>query len=64
MSRMLEGHLPTVPVLSDVESLDGKPWLGAIDGITAGFPCQATLWWFDAIINFNSLLSQTCLFCQ
>ena len=41
MSRMLEDHLPTVPVLEDVESVDGTKWVGQIDGILAGFPCQA-----------------------
>ena len=43
MHRMLEGHLPNVPIFDDVESFKGTPWIGEIDGITAGFPCQVLL---------------------
>lgn len=41
MERMLEGHLPNVPIVDNVEDVVGKNWLGEIDGVCAGFPCQA-----------------------
>ncbi|MDH5639644.1 MAG: DNA cytosine methyltransferase, partial [Nitrospira sp.] len=28
------------PIWSDVETFNGKPWRGAVDIVSAGFPCQ------------------------
>ena len=43
MNRMLEGNLPSVPIFDDIAQFNGVPWIGMIDGITAGFPCQVLL---------------------
>ena len=40
LSRIADGRLCNAPIWDDVTTLDGKPWRGNIDIITAGFPCQ------------------------
>jgi DNA (cytosine-5)-methyltransferase 1 len=39
-ARMRDGHLDQAPVWSDLRTLDGRPWRGVVDCITAGIPCQ------------------------
>ena len=39
-ARMSDGSLDTAPICSDITKLDGRPWGGAVDCITGGFPCQ------------------------
>ena len=34
------GRLSNAPIFNDVKKVDGREWLGRIDLITAGFPCQ------------------------
>jgi DNA (cytosine-5)-methyltransferase 1 len=40
LARQREGHLESFPIWDDVTTFDGKPWAGAIDVISGGFPCQ------------------------
>ena len=40
VARMEESTLARAPIWDDLESFDGHPWRGAVDLITAGFPCQ------------------------
>lgn len=40
LSRMADGSLANAPIWDDVETLDGRPFRGEVDIITAGFPCQ------------------------
>lgn len=39
-ARMEEGHLDSAPIWTDLRTFDGRPWRGAVDIVTAGFPCQ------------------------
>ena len=39
-SLMQAGKLDAAPIWSDLTTFDGKPWCGAVDILTAGFPCQ------------------------
>ena len=39
-ARMAEGALPTVPVHKDVQALDPTEYIGEVDIVTGGFPCQ------------------------
>lgn len=39
-SLMQAGKLDAAPIWSDLVTFDGKPWRGAVDILTAGFPCQ------------------------
>jgi len=39
-ARCEEGSLDSAPVWSDLTTFDAGAWLGAVDGIAAGFPCQ------------------------
>jgi DNA (cytosine-5)-methyltransferase 1 len=38
--RQLDGCLPSFPIWSDIRTFDGRPWRGAVDVISGGFPCQ------------------------
>jgi DNA (cytosine-5)-methyltransferase 1 len=38
--KVLRKHWPNVPIHSDVRSLDGKQYRGAVDVVCGGFPCQ------------------------
>lgn len=40
VARMEEKDLDSGPIWDDVKTFDGRPWLGAVDCITAGYPCQ------------------------
>lgn len=40
LARQRDGVLPEFPIWDDVRSFDGKPWRGAVDVISGGFPCQ------------------------
>ncbi|AVW90676.1 DNA cytosine methyltransferase [Celeribacter baekdonensis] len=40
VARMEETALDPAPVWDDVASFDGRPWRGAVDIVTAGYPCQ------------------------
>lgn len=40
VARMEEAALVPAPVWSDLTTFDGRPWRGAVDLVTAGFPCQ------------------------
>ena len=40
VARMEEKALDPAPVWDDVASFDGRPWRGAVDIVTAGYPCQ------------------------
>lgn len=39
-ARQNDGLLPAFPIWDDVRTFDGKPWRGAIDVVSGGFPCQ------------------------
>ncbi len=39
-TRIKEGFLDDAPIWTNLETFDGKPWRGAVDCISAGFPCQ------------------------
>ncbi|MBM3299661.1 MAG: DNA cytosine methyltransferase [Deltaproteobacteria bacterium] len=39
-ARMRDGLLPDAPIWSHVETWDSSPWIGNIEIISAGFPCQ------------------------
>ena len=38
--RVIKKHWPGVPIHDDIKTLNAKPWRGAIDLVTGGFPCQ------------------------
>ncbi|HSG29765.1 MAG TPA: DNA cytosine methyltransferase, partial [Candidatus Krumholzibacterium sp.] len=40
VDRMAEKVLAPAPIWDDLQSFEGEPWYGAVDLITAGFPCQ------------------------
>ncbi|WP_457645208.1 DNA cytosine methyltransferase [Profundibacter sp.] len=40
VARMEDAALDTAPVWDDVGSFDGRPWRGAVDILTGGYPCQ------------------------
>ncbi|PLL13962.1 DNA cytosine methyltransferase [Tabrizicola sp. TH137] len=40
VARMEDAALDPAPVWDDVATFDGRPWRGAVDIITAGYPCQ------------------------
>ncbi len=39
-ARMQDGALDAAPVWSDILTFDAGAWLGAVDCVVAGFPCQ------------------------
>ena len=39
-ARQNDGLLPPFPIWSDVRTFDGRPWRGAVDVVSGGFPCQ------------------------
>jgi DNA (cytosine-5)-methyltransferase 1 len=40
VTRMCDGSLDDAPIWDDVGTFDGRPWRGAVDIVTAGYPCQ------------------------
>lgn len=40
VARMGEARLDQAPIWDDLATFDGSPWRGAVDLITAGYPCQ------------------------
>ena len=38
--RQNDGILPAFPIWDDVRTFDGRPWRGAVDVVSGGFPCQ------------------------
>lgn len=40
LARQRDGILPRFPIWDDVKTFDGRPWNGAIDVVSGGFPCQ------------------------
>ncbi|WP_084794816.1 DNA cytosine methyltransferase [Pseudoponticoccus marisrubri] len=40
VARMEDAALDPAPVWDDVATFDGRPWCGAVDIVTAGYPCQ------------------------
>jgi DNA (cytosine-5)-methyltransferase 1 len=40
VARMEDTSLDCAPVWDDVATFDGRPWRGAVDIVTAGYPCQ------------------------
>jgi DNA (cytosine-5)-methyltransferase 1 len=40
LQRQRDGLLDDFPVWDDVCTFDGKPWRGAVDVLSGGFPCQ------------------------
>ena len=40
VARMYDRSLDDAPIWDDVASFDGRPWRGAVDIVTAGYPCQ------------------------
>lgn len=39
-ARQEDGSLPWFPIFDDVAKFDGKKWMGLIDIVAGGFPCQ------------------------
>ncbi len=39
-ARIKDGFLDDAPIWDDVKTFDGKPWVGLVDVVSAGFPCQ------------------------
>ena len=40
VARQNDGCLEAFPIWDDVCTFDGKPWQGAVDVVSGGFPCQ------------------------
>ncbi len=40
LSRMRDGSLDTAPICTDIRKLDGKPFVGRVEVLCGGFPCQ------------------------
>ena len=40
LARQRDGVLDRFPIWDDVRTFDGKPWRGAVDVVSGGFPCQ------------------------
>ena len=40
MSRQNDGCLAPFPIWDDVCTFEGRPWRGAVDVVSGGFPCQ------------------------
>jgi DNA (cytosine-5)-methyltransferase 1 len=39
-ARIVAHHYPNVPNVGDIKTVDWSPWVGGIDILTAGYPCQ------------------------
>lgn len=40
LARQRDGVLRRFPIWNDIKTFDGRPWNGAIDVVSGGFPCQ------------------------
>jgi len=40
VARQNDGSLDPFPIWDDVQTFDGRPWRGAVDVVSGGFPCQ------------------------
>lgn len=40
VARQNDGSLEPFPIWDDIRSFDGRPWKGAVDVVSGGFPCQ------------------------
>lgn len=40
LRRQEDGSLAPFPIWDDLETFDGRPWRGAVDIVSGGFPCQ------------------------
>ena len=40
LARQNDGSIEPFPVWDDVRTFDGRPWRGAVDVVSGGFPCQ------------------------
>ena len=40
LQRQRDGILNKFPIWDDIKSFDGRPWNGAVDIVSGGFPCQ------------------------
>lgn len=40
LQRQRDGILPKFPIWDDITTFDGRPWKGAVDIVSGGFPCQ------------------------
>jgi len=40
VARQNDGSLDPFPIWNDVQTFDGRPWRGAVDVVSGGFPCQ------------------------
>lgn len=40
VARQNDGSLSPFPIWDDISTFDGRPWLGLVDVISGGFPCQ------------------------
>jgi site-specific DNA-cytosine methylase len=40
VARQNDGSLEPFPIWDDVRTFNGKPWRGAVDVVSGGFPCQ------------------------
>lgn len=38
--RQRDGMLDAFPIWDDIRTFDGRPWLGHVDVVSGGFPCQ------------------------
>lgn len=41
MQRQNDGVLQPFPIWDDICEFDGRPWIGTVDLVSGGFPCQA-----------------------
>jgi DNA (cytosine-5)-methyltransferase 1 len=39
-ARQDDGSLEPFPIWDDIRTFDGRPWCGAVDVVSGGFPCQ------------------------
>ncbi len=76
VAQMEAGRLDPAPIWTDLRTLDGRPWRGVVDLITAGFPCQPhsfagkrrgvedERWLFDDILRIIEEVSPTYVFLE
>ena len=39
-ARQNDKVLPSFPIWDDIRTFDGRPWLGIVQVVSGGFPCQ------------------------